>query len=217
MARHPASVDDYANLCRAALALFEATSDGAYLAQARRWVAVLDRHHWDMAEGAYFFAADDTGDLIARVKTANDAAVPSGNGTMVGVLARLALLTGEDDYRRHAAAIVAVFAGEVARNFFPLATLINNAELAEKPMQIVLVGAPGDPGLVDLRRAVYAVSLPNRVVLAVTPGEALPADHPAHDKGLVGGRAAAYVCDGPVCSLPLTDLDGLVDNLAALR
>ena len=65
-------------------------------AGARDWVAVLDRHYWDAAEGGYFFAADDTQDLIARVKTAYDAAVPSGNGTMVGVLTRLALLTGEE-------------------------------------------------------------------------------------------------------------------------
>jgi uncharacterized protein YyaL (SSP411 family) len=216
-ARHPASVDDYANLCRAALALFEATSDSAYLAQAREWVAVLDRHHWDGAEGAYFFAADDTQDLIARVKTANDAAVPSGNGSMIGVLTRLALLTGEDAYRRRAGEIIAVFAGELARNFFPLATLINNAEVAMKPVQIILVGDPADPGFMALRRAAYQVSLPNRVVLMVAPAAVLPADHPAYGKGLVGGRAAAYVCDGPVCSLPLTDPQALVDNLAALR
>jgi uncharacterized protein YyaL (SSP411 family) len=216
-ARHPASVDDYANLCRAALALYEATSDGAYLAQARDWVAVLDRHHWDGAAGGYCFAADDTQDLIARVKTANDAAVPSGNGTMVGVLTRLALLTGEDDYRRCAEAIIAVFAGEVARNFFPLATLINNAALAMKPVQIVLVSDPLDPGFARLRRAVYQVSLPNRVVLAVAPAAALPEGHPARGKGLFGGRPAAYVCDGPVCSLPLSEPHELVDNLAALR
>ena len=37
-ARHPASIDDYANMCRAALALYEATGDAAYLEQARRWV-----------------------------------------------------------------------------------------------------------------------------------------------------------------------------------
>src|SRR5712691_7764886 len=48
-ARHPASVDDYANLCRAALALYEANSDSAHLARARDWVAVLDQHHWDAA------------------------------------------------------------------------------------------------------------------------------------------------------------------------
>jgi uncharacterized protein YyaL (SSP411 family) len=215
--RHPASVDDYANLCRAALALYEATSDGAYLARAREWVGVLDRHHWDDAEGGYFFAADDTEDLIARVKTATDAAVPSGNGTMVGVLSRLALLTGEDAYRRRAEEIIAVFAGELGRNFFPLATLINNAELALKPMQIVLVGRADDTVFAELRRAVYLVSLPNRVVQAIASGEALPEDHPAAGKGLVAGRPAAYVCDGPVCSLPITEPKALVDNLAALR
>ncbi|MGE3782269.1 MAG: thioredoxin domain-containing protein, partial [Alphaproteobacteria bacterium] len=138
-ARHPASVDDYANMGRAALALYEATSDAAYLEQVRRWVDVLDRHYWDAADGGYFFAADDTQDLIARVKTASDAAVPAGNGTLVGVLSRLALLTGDNRYRERAERVIAAFAGELGRNFFPLATLINNAEFALKPVQIVLV------------------------------------------------------------------------------
>ncbi|HEX3954849.1 MAG TPA: thioredoxin domain-containing protein [Stellaceae bacterium] len=216
-ARHPASVDDYANLCRAALVLHEATADDRYLRQARDWAAVLDRHHWDQAGGGYFFAADDTQDLIARAKTASDAAVPSGNGTMVGVLTRLALLTGEAAYRARAEAVIAAFAGEVGRNFFPLATLINNAELASKPVQIVLVGMPDDAGLAALRRAAYGVSLPNRIVLRVAPNTVLPADHPASGKGLVDGRAAAYVCEGPVCSLPLSDPQALRESLATLR
>jgi uncharacterized protein YyaL (SSP411 family) len=216
-ARHPASLDDYANMCRAALALHEATFDPAYLEQARRWVEVLDRHYRDASGGGYFFSADDTQDLIARVKTASDAAVPSGNGTMVGVLSRLALLTGEDRYRERAEAIIAAFSGELGRNFFPLATLINNAEFALKPVQIVLVGDRADPGFAALRRAVYEVSLPNRVVLAVAPDQALPPAHPAFGKGLVGGRAASYVCEGPVCSLPLTDAAALRDHLAGLR
>ncbi|MGD9616101.1 MAG: thioredoxin domain-containing protein [Alphaproteobacteria bacterium] len=215
-ARHPASVDDYANICRAALALYEATGDAAYLEQTRRWVEVLDRHYWDAAGGGYFFAADDTRDLIARVKTASDAAVPSGNGTMVGVLSRLALLTGEHRYRERAESVIAAFAGELGRNFFPLATLINNAEFALKPVQIMLVGDRADTGFAALRRAVHEVSLPNRIVLAVAPGEALPPAHPAFGKGLVEGSAAAYVCEGPVCSLPLTEATALRDHLAAL-
>jgi uncharacterized protein YyaL (SSP411 family) len=216
-ARHPASVDDYANLSRAALALHEATSDPVYLDQAKAWVAVLDRHYWDNAGGGYFFAADDTVDLIARAKTASDAAVPAGNGTMVGVLARLDLLTGDDSYRRRAEAILGAFSGELGRNFFPLATLINNAEFAQKPVQIVLAGDAKDAAFAALRRAVYEMSLPNRVVLAVKPGEKLPADHPALGKGLVAGKPAAYVCEGPVCSLPLTDPHALSTALAELR
>jgi hypothetical protein len=216
-ARHPASIDDYANLSRAALALHEATADPAYLAQAKAWAAVVDSHYWDNAGGGYFFAADDTTDLIARAKTASDAAVPAGNGTMVGVLARLDLLTGDDAYRRRAEAILGAFSGELARNFFPLATLINNAELSQKPVQIVLAGEPANADLAALRRAVYEVSLPNRIVFAVKSGEALPSGHPASGKGLVDGKPAAYFCDGPVCSLPLTDPHALAAALAELR
>ena len=216
-ARHPASADDYANLCRAALALHEASGDDAYLQQARDWVKTLDRHYWDNEGGGYFFAADDTVDLIVRTKTAHDAAVPAGNGTMVGVLTRLAVLTGDDGCRRHAEAIIGAFSGELARNFFPLATLLNNAALAQKPVQIVLAGDLNDAAFTQLRRAVYRVSLPNRIVQTVGSGEALPEGHPAHGKGLVAGRPAAYVCDGPVCSLPLIEPQALIDNLAALR
>ena len=182
-ARHPANVDDYANLCRAALALHEATGDEGFLSQARDWVAVLDRHYWDEAGGGYFFAAKDTEGLIARAKTAADSAVPAGNGTLVGVLTRLAILTGEEAYRRRAEAIVETFSGEVARNFFPLATLLNNAELLEKPLQIVIVGNARIRCFSRLLRAVYNVSLPNRVVLTLPPGASLPAGHPASRQG----------------------------------
>jgi len=216
-ARHPASVDDYANLCRAAVALHEATGDETFLSQARDWIAVLDRYYWDEAEGGYFFAAKDTEGLIARAKTAADSAVPAGNGTLVGVLTRLAILTGEEAYSRRAEAIVGTFSGEVARNFFPLATLLNNVELLEKPLQIVIVRERNDPLFQSLLRAVYNVSLPNRVVLTLPPGASLPASHPAHGKGLVDGKPAAYICDGPICSLPISDPDSLLETLGRVR
>jgi hypothetical protein len=212
-ARHPANVDDYANLSRAALALHEATGDDQLLSQTRDWVAVLNRHYCDEAEGGYFFAAKDTEGLITRAKTAADSAVPAGNGTLVAVLTRLAILTGEEAYRRRAETIVETFSGEVARNFFPLATLLNNVELLEKPLQIVIVGEREEPALQSLLHAVYNVSLPNRVVLTLTPTASLPADHPASGKGLVDGKPAVYVCDGPVCSLPVTNPQELRDAL----
>ncbi|HWB47843.1 MAG TPA: thioredoxin domain-containing protein [Stellaceae bacterium] len=216
-ARHPSTVDDYANLCRAALALHEATQDARYLASAQGWIAVLDRHYRDPQAGGYFFAADDTPGLIARVKTAADAAVPAGNGTLVGVLTRLAVLTGDASYRDRAEAIIGAFAGELGRNFFPLATLINNTELAQRPVQIVLVGPAGEAALAELRRGVYAVSLPRRVVQIIAPDEKLPADHPAHGKTMVEGKPTAYVCEGPVCSLPIVTSRQLVDALVDLR
>ncbi len=216
-AQHPASVDDYANLSRATLALYEATGEGELITQARQWIDVLDRHYGDASGGGYFFSADDTPALITRAKTAGDAATPAGNGTLVGVLTRLAILTGEDAYRSRAEAIVETFSGELGRNFFPLATLLNNVELLAEPVQIVVVGEDDDPAFVGLRRAAYSLSLPNRIVLALPPGTDLPAGHPANGKGLVEGRPAAYVCIGPVCSLPITEPDELIANLAEIR
>jgi uncharacterized protein len=212
-ARHPASVDDYANLARAALALHEATGSEEFLAQARGWLAMLDQHYWDAAEGGYFFAATDTAGLVARPKTAADSSVPAGNGTLVGVLCRLAVLTGEHAYRHRAGRILETFSGEIGRNFFPLATLLNNVALLAKPLQIVIVGERGTPAFEALRRAVYSVSLPSRIILSLPPGGSLPADHPAFGKDLVAGKAAAYVCEGAVCSLPVTDAETLRDIL----
>ena len=95
-------LDDYAEMARAALALAEATGDDAYVGWAQAWVAVLDAHYWDAAEGGYFYAPDDGEANISRTKTAHDAATPAGNGTMVGVLARLHHLTGEAAYLERA-------------------------------------------------------------------------------------------------------------------
>jgi uncharacterized protein YyaL (SSP411 family) len=171
----------------------------------------------DDAGGGYFFAARDTEGLIARAKTAADSAVPAGNGTLVGVMTRLAVLTGDEAYRGRAEQIIKTFSGEISRNFFPLATLLNSAELFEKPLQIVVVGDGGDVALRSLLRAAYGSSLPNGIVLTLAPGGSLPAGHPASGKGLVDGKPAAYVCQGPVCSLPITDAQTLLETLARVR
>jgi uncharacterized protein len=212
--RNPATVDDYADLSRAALALHEATGDGAYLARVERWLDILDRHYWDhTGGGGYFFTADDTEGLIARVKTAQDGPVPSGNGTMVGVLARLYHLTGDDRHRDRAETIVRTFSGELTRNFFPLGALLNGNELLQRAVQIVIRGARGEPGTEALLRAAYGASLPNRVLSVVADGETLPSSHPAAGKDRVGSQAAAYVCEGTTCSLPYTDPQLLTDDL----
>ncbi len=41
----PAVAGDYANMIRAALRLYEATTDPKYLDQARAWTNVLDEHY----------------------------------------------------------------------------------------------------------------------------------------------------------------------------
>ncbi|MBI3709858.1 MAG: thioredoxin domain-containing protein [Proteobacteria bacterium] len=208
-----ATLDDYANMAGAALALHEATGTADYLAQAEAWVKTADARYWDAAEGGYFFTADDAADVIARSKNAHDNAVPAGNGTLAAVNARLYYLTGNAAYRDRAAATIAAFAGELERNFFPYATLLNAAELLAQPLQIAIAGRRGEPAAEALRRAVAGASLPNLVLQVVAPCAALPAGHPAQGKGAVDGKPAAYLCRGPVCSAPFTDAAALAAEL----
>jgi uncharacterized protein YyaL (SSP411 family) len=211
--QHRATLDDYANLARAAALLFEATGKTEHLAHAESLVATANAWYWDKAGGGYFFTAEDAGDLITRTKHAHDNATPSGNGVMAQVLTRLYHHTGKPEYRDRAAAVIATFAGEVQRNFFPLSTLLNAAELAERALQVVLVGS--GEARAPLRRAVAgATSLPNLVLQQVAPGAELPEGHPAHGKGMIGGEPTAYVCEGPVCSAPLSEPGALAEMLA---
>ena len=210
---HPGTLDDYADMARAGLALHEATGEDAYLDQVRRWVAVLERHFRDPA-GGYFFTADDTEALIVRTKSANDNAVPAGNGSLVHVFARLWALTGEDAYRQALDAQIAAFAGEIERNFYPLGTFLNGIDFVMGIVQITIVGARDDSDTKALLAALNGVSLPNRLVQVVAATDALSPSHPAAGKTRLGDAATAYVCIGPTCSSPVTEPAALTAALA---
>jgi hypothetical protein len=212
--QHAATLDDHAHLATAALALYEATQETHYLDAAKELTALLDTHFWDAANGGYFMTADDVKDVIQRPKSAADSAIPNGNGAMAGVLARLYHLTGEERYLTRATALVAAFSGEINRNFFPLATLINSAEFLENTLQIVVVGPADADATRALIHAVHERSLPNRLLQVAAPDAQLPERHPAHGKGMVDGKPAAYVCRGQTCGLPVTHPKGLATALA---
>jgi uncharacterized protein len=213
-AQHRAILDDYANMSRAGLALYEATGEKRTLTQVQNWIALASRHYAD-PRGGFFFTAADAESLIARSKNALDQPNPSGNGTLAAVLARLYYLTGDDDYRVAAQATLDAFAGAARQNLFGHATLLNAAELLAKGLQIVIVGERDRADAKALLASAYRRNLPNRIVGVIAPGTALPASHPAAGKGQIGGQATAYVCEGPVCSLPLREAAALDQALAA--
>jgi uncharacterized protein len=202
---HRGTLDDYANMARAGIALFEATGEGRHLDEVKSLVAVIDRHFADDAAGGYFITADDAADLIVRTKHCHDNAAPAGNGTLAGVFARLWVLDGDETWRDKAERQLAAFAGELEGNFFPLMTLLNSYELLQRAMELVIVGDLASPDSEALRRAVYGQSLPNKIVRRLAPDAALPTHHPAAGKGLVGGKPALYVCHGMSCRAPIVD------------
>jgi len=216
-ARHPASLDDYANMASAALALYEVTADPAIFEQVLAWLDVVRTHHGDPEGDGFFFSADDTRGLVARLKSANDSAIPAGNGTLVEVFARLHALTGDVAHRQAAERQIKAFSGEITRNFFSLSALLNGADLLLSPVQVILVGPPQAAETAALIRAAAAPSLPSRILTRLAPDDVLADTHPAAGKTMIEDRPTAYVCVGPVYSAPVTDPDALQSRLRDLR
>jgi uncharacterized protein YyaL (SSP411 family) len=218
--RHaPATASDYANMTWAALRLYQAKLEPRYLEAARAWVGVLDRHYWLADAGGYATSADDTRDVIVRLRSAHDDATPNANAVMVSNLAALALLTGEGNYAERGEAIVHAFAGEVGRNLVAHCGLLANAMDLFAPQQVVVVGS-GLPGARSLREEVRGVSLPGAVTIECV-GPACDAVPAVAGKGTIDGRATAYACLGTSCSAPVTEAAALrrvlIENREAAR
>jgi uncharacterized protein YyaL (SSP411 family) len=204
-------LDDHAAMARAALALFEATGKASYLTQAIAWAEAAQRH-FAAPDGGYFVSADDASDVLVRPRSAGDNATPSGNGLMAEVEARLWHLTGEDRWRLQAEATIGAFTG-LDQGLAAMPSLLAAADLLEQGAAVVVAGDPADPAARALAEAALAHPDPALAVLRSPAPDALPPGHPAHGKGPVEGRAAAYVCRNGTCSLPVTDPEALAARL----
>ena len=214
-ARHPATLDDLAQMGRAALALHEATGEAGYLDAAEKFVALADARYGAAGEGGYYLSADDVTDVIQRTKPLFDNATPSGNGAMAEVLARLYHLTGKDEYRARAEALFRALAPARIELTINVPGLLCAFEYLERPTMIVVAGDAKAPETKALLAAAFALPAPAKIVQRVTDGTKLPTSHPAHGKGPVGGKPAAYVCIGRTCGLPVADTKELREMFAA--
>jgi hypothetical protein len=205
--------DDYASMIRAALHLWEVTGETRFLDAAKRWVATLDTHFWNLEMGGYCTTADDSEQLIVRQRVLYDQAIPSANGTMIWSLTRLGMVTGDGVYGERARALLDSFADEYGRAWASCASYINGLENFATGSQVVVVGPRSNPRTQELIRTVWGKALPNRLLYVVETGEALPAGHPAFGKGMQNGAPTAYLCQRNVCSPPITSAVALSQAL----
>ncbi len=211
-------IDDYAQMIRAALALYQATGEGRYLTEAIQWEEVCEAHFWDKADGGYFLSADDATDLIARTRNAFDNATPSGNGTMVENLARLYYLTGDEAFRTQAETIVDIFTRYPAEHYINMPGVLMGFEILARAVQVVIIGKADERQ--PLVQAAAKAGIAQMVLMQIEPDMNLPAHHAAAGKEMIAvdglAHATAYVCIGQTCGLPLTDAAALAKQLSEI-
>ena len=204
VAGSPGMVDDYADMARAALILHEVTGEDRFLEQAKAWTKALDTHFWNGTINGYAYYADDTAPLFVRPRMVFDNPQPAGNGTMLFVLTRLAMLTGDVDYMSRASTLAVTFGNEANRQLNGAAGYLAGFEYLINTLAVVVIGHKGHTRTQELLRAYWAKPMPNAMVVQIEPGDPLPPGHPASGRGMEGGQPTAYICQQGQCSQPFT-------------
>jgi hypothetical protein len=214
----PGYLEDYAGAADGLLALYEATYELKWFEAATEIAAAMIDRFWEDGESTFFDAARDAEGLIARPRDVWDNATPSGTSLACQVLLRLWAYTGQTQYERLPRTVLSSAADFMRQNAVGLGHLLSALELLlAPPTEIAIIGEPSDPGtrrLLDTLRVAY---LPTAVTACAAPGDsrAAAAIPLLRDRGLAEGKAAAYVCHGFVCDLPITEPEELLRALGA--
>ncbi|AEI65202.1 thioredoxin domain-containing protein [Corallococcus macrosporus] len=216
-ARIDGFLEDYGDLASGLTALYQATFDVKYLEAAdalvRRAVALF----WDAEKAAYLTAPRGQKDLVVATYGLFDNASPSGASTLTEAQVELAALTGDKQHLELPERYVARMREGLVRNAMGYGYLGLAADaLLEGAAAVTVAGASDD--VAPLCAAVDHAFAPTVALSWKAPGQPVPALLQATFEGRepVKGRAAAYLCRGFVCELPVTEPDVLAQRLAAL-
>lgn len=196
---------DHVAMMRAALALFEATSDNSYLHDAQAWRNVLLTEFMVEETGCLAMTAQGADPLIVRPQPTHDEAVPNANGVFAEALVRLAQITEASDDIRQAADNLDRLIGVARASPLGHTSILNALDLHLRGLSIVVTGNNAQP----LYEAALQIPYPDRSVRWLQPGEDLNDNHPAKALAASGADTRALVCAGQRCSLPVTDAEGL--------
>jgi uncharacterized protein YyaL (SSP411 family) len=211
-------LDDYAFLASGLVELYEATFDAKWLVAARDLAREMVAKFADRNGG--FVMSSATGEtLVARTKELYDGALPSGNSMAALLLLRVGRLAQDEALEAKGRDTLAAWASTIERypSGYPVA-LMALAFAVGPTREVVVAGDPADAATQALVAEVRKRHLPQTVVLLHPPGDAGRAIEEiapfVKEQGLVGGKAAAYVCENFACKAPVTTAAGLGKLLA---
>jgi uncharacterized protein len=209
----PGLASDFAAMIKAALALNEATGEGAYLDRAIAWQRALDRHYAHPANGGYFLTADDAEGLVTRPGATTDDATPNHNAIIAQNLVRLAVLSGDDQWRTAADRLFDGLLPYAAENLFMHVALLNALDLRLRAAEIIVTGPDAEAF------AAAALKLPavDRIVRRAANAGAIAPSHAAYGALANAPATAAFICVAEKCSLPVARAEDIPAAVAQMR
>ena len=206
-AKLPGYLEDYSFVADGLLALYEATFDQRWLDES---ISLADRMielFWDDAVGGFYDTSAEHDQLVVRPRDVLDNAQPCGGSVATDVLLKLAVITGNEDYRVKAATPLRTLRELMGRA--PAGTGHWIAALdfyVSSPKEVVIIGPRDDSATTALMQIVNGGFFPNKVLVGADSADdagkyGLPL---LEARGMVDGKPTAYVCQNYACQLPVT-------------
>ncbi len=216
-----AYLEDHAFLLDALIVLYQATFEQRWYDEAVTLADTMIALFADRERGGFFTTAGDEEVLVTRRKDLDDTPIPSGNSAAALALLRLARLSGEASYEQHAVGVLRLLGTIAVEHPGGFAHLLAALDFhLARVVEVAIVGGDHD-GAKPLLDSVRTAFRPHLVLAGGSPGSPRAAEQvgDASDgrggvpllvgRGLVDGRAAAYVCEHFVCQAPVTDVGAL--------
>jgi uncharacterized protein YyaL (SSP411 family) len=195
-----AYLEDHAFLLEALLTLYEATFDPRWYREAAALADTIIERFEDPERGGFFTTPVDHEQLAARRKDLEDSPIPSGNSAAAFGLLRLALLSGDGKYERHALGVLRLLFPLAVRHPHAFGHLLQAVDFYLSPVREVAIVGPEAEAQALLR--VVRTEFRPHVVLAGGAADGVPL---LEGREPVDGHAAAYVCEHFICQAPVTD------------
>jgi uncharacterized protein YyaL (SSP411 family) len=198
-------LEDHGALVCGLLDLYEADFDqrwfGAAVELADEMVA-----RFDDPSGVFFDTPSEGEELLLRPRDLQDNATPCGNSLACDALLRLAAFTGRNDFRDRAEEMLSMIAEPMLAHPTAFGRWLQAADFSlAEVRQLAVIGDPGateTQALIAESRRAYRPHL-----VAAASSLPLPPHAPnlLHDRPALDGKPTAYLCEGFVCKLPVTD------------
>jgi len=212
-------LEDYANLMDGLVTMYEATFDWRWLSQAQTLAREMLELFWEPAgsAGTFYDTGKDAESLLVRPRDFFDNATPSGSAAATDVLQRLAVLTGDPELAKPAVAMLRSMQELMAHYPLGLAHWLGALDFyLSSPKEIAVIGPRERQDTQALLEVVFHRYLPNKVLAGYDPSDgASPARHLPllQERGMLEGRATAYVCENYACQMPVTEPQALAGQL----
>lgn len=215
-ARFQGYLVDYAQLAVACLDLYEATYNEKWFVKAQELMADVNRLFFN-PKGPYFDTGSDAEKLLTRSMDGFDGVEPSGNSACTSAFLKLHAYGLRDGHQAHADRIFSGFSRYLAQAGVSFSAMLSALDTRlSKPLEVVVVGNRAETETRAMLTLLAQHYSPGMVTAFAEPGdverlgEIIPL---LKGRTTLNGKPTAYVCRDMACSLPVTRVEKLAEQL----